>query len=239
MAHPTPANERTAYGYVRVSTELQVREGQSLEAQWTHIQAYAEMHGLDIRGFFSDDGISGARADNRPGLTETMDAVCREQAVLIVFSLSRLARSVGDAVALVRKLEQHHADLISLSEDLNTTTAAGRFTFHVFAALGQLERELIGERVRSVMALKKSRNERVGTVPFGFILGDDGSTLHPDPAEQKAIRRIQRYRANGLSYAAVAAKLNTARVPSKKGGRWHGPTVSQILKRLETLNRSS
>lgn len=232
MTHTRPHNKRIAFGYCRVSTEIQAREGQSLEAQRTHIQAYAEMHGLDIRGFFSDDGISGARADNRPGLTETMDTVCREQAVLIVFSLSRLARSVGDAVALVRKLEQHHADLISLSEDLNTTTAAGRFTFHVFAALGQLERELIGERVRSVMALKRSRGERLGNVPYGYQLDADGITLHPDPTEQKTIRKIQRLRDQGLSYARVADRLNAQNIPSKTGGRWYGPTVQQILKRL-------
>ena len=82
-----------AFGYARVSTEGQAVDGVSLDAQRAKIEAWCTAHGYDLVTTFEDAGISGGRADNRPGLQDAMDAACGEGAALVTYSLSRLARS--------------------------------------------------------------------------------------------------------------------------------------------------
>ena len=80
----------TAYGYVRVSTEEQAREGVSLDAQRAKVQQYCDLHGLALARVYADEGISGKRADNRPGLQDAITAACGGKGALVVYSLSRL-----------------------------------------------------------------------------------------------------------------------------------------------------
>src|ERR1700733_5092631 len=67
----------TAVGYIRVSTEEQAREGVSLDAQREKIAAYCALHGQRLERTYADEGISGKRADNRPGLQEALDRTCK------------------------------------------------------------------------------------------------------------------------------------------------------------------
>ena len=85
-----------ATAYIRVSTAQQAEEGVSLEAQQARIAAYCMANGLELVNTFTDAGLSGKRADNRPGLQAALEAVCNDGGILVVYSLSRLARSVGD-----------------------------------------------------------------------------------------------------------------------------------------------
>src|SRR3990170_126433 len=97
---------RRATGYVRVSTERQVNEGVSLEAQRERIAAWCKATDHELSKVHTDEGLSGKRADNRPGLLAALEDVCREGGVLIVYSLSRLARSTRDAIAIADRLEK-------------------------------------------------------------------------------------------------------------------------------------
>ena len=91
---------KQAIGYVRVSTEQQASEGVSLEAQAARIRAYAALNELDLAAIYTDAGLSGKRSDNRPQLQAALDHATRIGGVLVVYSLSRLARSTRDTLAL-------------------------------------------------------------------------------------------------------------------------------------------
>src|SRR5512143_899149 len=91
-----------AIGYVRVSTEEQAREGVSVDMQQTKIRAWCELNDCALADIYTDAGISGKRADNRPGLAQAL-ASCTPGSVLIVYSLSRLARSTRDTLDIAER----------------------------------------------------------------------------------------------------------------------------------------
>ena len=115
---------KTAIGYIRVSTEGQVTEGVSLDAQRAKIEAWCLANDVQLGGVFVDAGISGKRADNRPELQAALNAVCKCGGVLVVYSLSRLARSTKDTISIAERLSKSNADLVSLSEKIDSTSAA-------------------------------------------------------------------------------------------------------------------
>ena len=120
---------QTAIGYVRVSTEDQANEGVSLEAQKAKLAAWCLANDYELSMVLVDAGLSGGRADNRPGLQSAIDQACKTKSALIVYSLSRLARSTKDTIAIGERLDRAGADLVSLSEKIDTTSAAGKMIF--------------------------------------------------------------------------------------------------------------
>jgi DNA invertase Pin-like site-specific DNA recombinase len=97
-----------------VSTAEQAAEGVSLEAQAARLAAWCGAHGYTLTSadVHADAGYSGKRADNRPGLQAALDAVCGAGGVLVVYALSRLARSTRDALQIAERLERAGADLV-------------------------------------------------------------------------------------------------------------------------------
>jgi DNA invertase Pin-like site-specific DNA recombinase len=189
-----------------VSTEDQAREGVSLEAQEAKIRAWADLNGYDDVEVFVDAGISGSRADNREGLQDALSAI-RKGDALIVYSLSRLARSTKDTLEISELLMNKGTDLVSLSEKIDTTTAAGRMVFRMLAVLGEFERDQLAERTRGAMAYKKSKGELIGAIPYGCTLGPDGKTLLENPEEQEVIQAARELKASGVSLRTIARSL--------------------------------
>jgi site-specific DNA recombinase len=215
----------TASIYLRVSTAGQAAEGVSLEAQEARARKWAEANGYEVAGLHCDAGISGKRAENRPGLQAALAEVCRTKGALIVYSLSRLARSTKDAIAIAERLEKAGADLVSLSEKIDTTSAAGKMVFRMLAVLAEFERDLISERTRGAMAHMASQGRRVGEVPYGFRVAEDGLYLREDPAEQRLLSLIRHLKANGCTWATVAEELNARGFVTKKGLQWSWRTA--------------
>jgi DNA invertase Pin-like site-specific DNA recombinase len=181
---------------------------------------------------FIDAGISGKRADNRPQLQSALDTVCNDGGVLVVYSLSRLARSTKDTIAISERLDKAGADLVSLSEKLDTTSAAGKMVFRMMAVLAEFERDQVSERTCSAMAHKKSKGERVGTVPFGYTLSADGITLVENADQLRAIELIHSLKQSGFSLRAIAEALEAAGIATQNGqSKWQHTTVNSILKR--------
>src|SRR5579863_7593107 len=102
----TKQTTKTAIGYVRVSTSAQADEGVSLDTQRAKVKAYCDLHGLDLMRTHADEGMSGGRADNRPGLQAVLKSVCRHKGVLVVYSPSRFARSTRDCIDLIARIEE-------------------------------------------------------------------------------------------------------------------------------------
>lgn len=220
------------YGYIRVSTDGQAADGVSLEAQEARIRAWCLANDATLAGVFIDAGVSGKRADNRPELQAALDAVCKTGGALVVYSLSRLARSTKDTISIGERLQKSGADLVSLSEKIDTTTAAGKMVFRMMAVLAEFERDQVSERTIAAMAHKRSKGERIGKVPFGYNLAADGKTLEANAAEQHTLDLIRQLRAEGESLRAIAAELSRQGIQTKEGTTtWSHATIQRIIGR--------
>jgi DNA invertase Pin-like site-specific DNA recombinase len=115
-----------------------------------------------------EDCDSGARAD-RPGLRKALD-YARDRDVLIVWKLDRLGRSLPHLIETVTALEKRGVGFRSITEAIDTTTPGGRLVFHLFGALGQFERDLIGERTRAGLVAAAARGRKGGRKPV--VIGE-------------------------------------------------------------------
>ena len=162
-----------AVGYLRVSTGKQVMGGVSLGAQRERIAEWCVANDHKLVKVYVDAGMSGGRAANRSGLRAALAHACRIRTALVTYSLSRLARSTRDAIDISERLRKAGADLVSLSEHLETTTAAGRMVFRMLAVLAEFERDLISERTAAAMRHKRGRREYTGgSPPYGWRVGE-------------------------------------------------------------------
>ncbi|MDM8000202.1 MAG: recombinase family protein [Dehalococcoidia bacterium] len=221
-----PRQQPHAVGYARVSTEEQAREGVSLEAQRARIEAWAQGNDTPLIGFFEDAGISGSRTENREGLQGAISLACEKRAILVVYSLSRLSRSTKDTLALAERLEKAGADLVSLSEKIDTTSAAGKMVFRMLAVLNEFERDQISERTSAALRHKRDKRQAYSPTPYGFDRVGDLLVINPD--EQRVIEDILDLRAKGWSLREIAGILNRDSVPAKNGGVWHPSSVRSV-----------
>lgn len=219
-----------AIGYVRVSTAEQAAEGVSLDAQRARITAWAHANAADLADVFTDAGLSGGRADNRPGLQAALNAACTAKAALVVYSLSRLARSTRDAITISERLDRAGADLVSLSEKIDTTTAAGKMVFRMLAVLAEFERDQTSERTTAAMQHKKARREYTGgEAPYGWRVAADGVALEADEAEQRVLRAATKLRAGGSSLRQIGCHLTAGGMRQRNGRAWHHPQSVKML----------
>lgn len=145
--------------YCRTSTQMQ---STGLEAQARALKTYCDANDLNGYILYSDEGISGTKA-NRPELDRLIAAVERgEVTSVIVYSFSRFARSVTHLLQALQKFDECGVSFISISENLDTRTSTGRFVFTILAALAALEREILVERVKTGLANAKAKGKRLG-----------------------------------------------------------------------------
>ena len=182
-------------GYARVSTDEQ-----NLDLQRQALTAA----GCDT--IYEDRGISGA-AVNRPGLDQALRTV-QAGDVLTVWKLDRLGRSLPHLIQVIDGLGKAGAGFVSLSENIDTTTAGGRLYFHLMGALAEFERSLIGERTRAGMQAARQRGKHVGR-PAGLT--------------EQQIRHARDLRAMGRQVAEIADLFGV-----------HRSTVSRALRESVT-----
>lgn len=139
-------------GYARVSTEEQ-----SLDLQ---------LRALETAGcgkIFKDRGVSGA-VNKRRGLDRALKCA-KSGDVLVVWKLDRLGRSLPHLIDTITALRDRDVGFLSLQEQIDTTSAGGRFYLHILAALAEFEREMIRDRTKAGMAAAKKRGVRLGRPP--------------------------------------------------------------------------
>lgn len=136
-------------GYARVSTD-----DQTLDLQLDALRDCEEVY---------QEKASGKSKD-RPELAHCLKAL-RTGDVLVVWRLDRLGRSLPDLVQIVTLLEERGIGFESLTEKIDTTSAAGKLTFHVFAALAEFERNIIRERTKAGLDAARARGRKGGRKP--------------------------------------------------------------------------
>jgi len=151
-----------------------------------------------------------------------------EADALLVVKLDRLTRSVGDLGSMVERCQREGWALLSVSESIDTRTAAGRLVLNVLGSVAQWEREAIGERTSTAMQHMAARGEYTGgQAPYGRRL--QGRVLVAEDAEQKAIAIARELRAAGLSLRAIGARLTAGGCLPRSGRAWHAETVKAMV----------
>ena len=171
---------------------------------------------------------SAPREAKRRRLLALIDA--RQVDAVIVAKLDRLTRSVRDLADLLEQFERRGVALVSVSESLDTSTAAGRLVLNVMMSVAQWEREAVGERTRDAMRHKKAQGQRVGTVAYGYELAADGRTLQPNATEQSALTILRDCRHAGFSMKAIAEELNRRGCATRAGSAWRFEYVRSLLR---------
>ncbi len=219
-----------AVGYVRVSTDQQTENGESLDLQATKIKAMTEVQGAELVDLIVDAGES-AKNLTRPGMAQLLDLVGSGTVnAVIVYKLDRLTRSVRDLADLLDTFDRRGVSLVSVSESLDTATAAGRPVLNVMASVAQWEREVIAERTREALTSKRAKGQRTGNVPFGYSLEADGVHLVENPEEQRVIGIVRKLRTAGHSLREIADELNRQGHETRRGSAWRHQYVANVVR---------
>lgn len=233
-----PTRERqVAVLYARFSPRPNAKECESIEFQLERLRTWAASVGLEIARDYSDEEVSGKSQLGRPELELAIAHACRTRGILVVYSLSRLARSAKDAIEIVERLDRSRADIASLTERIDTSTPTGRFFFTVMAGLAQLEREQLAERTSDAMRRHQAsgrRMTRADRCPYGYqAAGEDGAALIPVHDEQLVIQVMRTARESGRSFRDIGAHLDQLGHRRRNGQPWStSPAlISKILKR--------
>lgn len=220
---------KQAIGYIRVSTQSQANEGVSLEAQEAKIVSWCKANDYELVKVYVDAGISGKRMDTRKELLLALAALKKGMA-LVSYSLSRLARSTKDAIAIGELVAKKKADMVSLTEQIDTTTAAGKMMFQMLSVLGEFERNLVAERTSNALQHKKRTGQVYTNItPYGFE-AIDGKLVQVEQ-EVAVVAEIQAARAARTTLQAIANNLNDRGIPTKTGKTWAPATIHRLMKR--------
>jgi len=228
----------TAAIYVRVSTEDQASEGTSLDVQQERCRAYCVAQGWEVQRVYVDAGVSGALA-SRPALDELLGAVRAGMVeVVLVAKLDRLGRSAGHLSPLLEELDERDVAFVSLAEQWDTSTAAGRFVRGMFAQLAQLERDTIRDRTSSGRRARVAAGGWGGgdCAPYGYQVVGNGKDAHLEVDEGEAAmlnRAASLLLDQAMTTTEVARALNAEGFLPRKAPRWSQTNLRNVLKRTQ------
>ena len=212
-----PALRAITYG--RVSTGKQATSGISLDDQAEKLAEVVDSRGWVHIAHLTDPGLSGRKMTNRKGLLDALSRLDRNEAdVLVAAKIDRVSRSTTDFARLLDQAEKKGWKLVVLDADVDTTTAAGRLLVDVVSAAASFESRRIGERAKSVHAVRRAQGKRAGQSP-----------LLPDDVRL----RIAGEHAEGKSLNAIASALNEEGVSTAKGGKWYASTISHVIRSVD------
>ncbi len=240
--------------YVRVSTSQQV-DKESLKFQEERIRQYCKAQGYSIYKLYREEGVS-AKDTNRPRLAELMnDIKGGKLQIVIVTKLDRITRSLKDMISLIEFFQQHDIQLISITQNIDTTGPMGRFILNILGSVAQVEREIDSERVSEHMhhrALSGKWNG--GPVTFGFVtrerifnelkklgkkedealkeaseLCPETKKLYIDEKEAGIVKKINDYYLRFKSIRRVTHLLNKEGIRTRKNSTWATPSIARVL----------
>ena len=145
--------------YARVST---TNHGQDVGLQTRELRQFAGARCWTVAGEYIDEGVSGSK-DSRPELNRLMaDAHKRRFDVVCVWRFDRFARSVSHLLRALETFKALGIDFVSYSEQMDTSTPAGKMVFTVLGAVAELERSLTVERVRAGLRNARAKGKTLG-----------------------------------------------------------------------------
>lgn len=210
--------------YPRVSTEDQFRNGHSLDEQKERMLKLCDYKNYEVYKVYEDAGIS-AKNMNRPAFQEMIQDI-KDGKInkIIVYKLDRLTRSIKDLEEICTFLEENNCSLESMCEDINTSTANGKFFIRMLTILAQLEIERTSERTKFGMVGAVKKGHFVGRPPIGYDKIDKKLVIND--IESEVIRRIFDLYIKGIAANAITKLLNEEKALNRK---WIPTLIDRIL----------
>ena len=214
--------------YLRVSTDRQAKEGDSLEEQESELRKFCDYRNFRIHRILIEKGKSGGNT-NRPEYQKLIqDIAAKKINAVVVKKLDRLSRSLLDFEQLMTTMQDNDVEFISLRENFDTTTAMGKAMLRIALVFAQLEREQTSERLRDVLSFRASQGLfNGGMYPYGYTAIN--KELTPHLKEKKIVEVMIRQFIELKSVADVASFLNDQGYRNRTGKLWDRRQVQRIL----------
>ncbi|MDD5456260.1 MAG: recombinase family protein [Candidatus Margulisbacteria bacterium] len=214
--------------YIRVSTERQANEGDSLEEQESELKKFCDYRNYQIHNIYIERGKSGGNT-NRPEYQKLIkDVEQKKIKAVVVKKLDRLSRSLLDFEQFMKLLQEKEIEFISLKESFDTTTAMGKAMLRVALVFAQLEREQTSERIADVMGHRASMGHfNGGRRLYGYSIVE--KELVPYPKEKQIVETIFQKFLETRSTVAVMHYLNENGFPYRNGKRWDERQIQKML----------
>ena len=221
-------NERKIAGvYIRVSTEDQAREGFSLGEQEEKLLQLCKFKELEVYKVYKDAGISAKDMEHRPQFQAMLQDMKEGKINYIVaYKLDRITRSVRDLEELISVLEQYNCFLLCDRDDVNTSTANGRFFVRMLTVLSQLEIEIVSERTKFGLNGAIKSGHIPGQRPFGYTKSEDKKMII-DNATRPYVEKIFDMYLEGKSFQQIANYFKENNIYPKK--KWHDTAIQKII----------
>lgn len=221
-------NERKIAGvYIRVSTEDQAREGFSLGEQEEKLLQLCKFKELEVYKVYKDAGISAKDMEHRPQFQEMLKNMKEGKLNYIVaYKLDRITRSVRDLEELISVLEQYNCFLLCDRDDVNTSTANGRFFVRMLTVLSQLEIEIVSERTKFGLNGAIKSGHIPGQRPFGYKSAED-KRMVIDNSTRLYVEKIFDMYLEGKSFQQIANYFRENKIFPKKN--WKDTTIQKII----------
>jgi len=215
-------------GYIRNSRLIQEN---SVETQNTLITDFCKTHDIKLDKIIVDEGISGSgdKTEKRDGYNSLMSMIDNgEVDTLVVISISRWGRNLGEIYKSVQLMETKGVKFLSIKENIDTSSPYGRFTINLLSSLYEMELELIRERTKDTLKVKKENGKVYSKTPFGY--DRVGNDLVENKKEKRLLRKMLKLKNGGLSYGDVSKYLKKNRHKTKSGKGWSRENVYSVLK---------
>ena len=221
-------NERKVAGvYIRVSTEDQAREGFSLGEQEEKLLQLCKFKELEVYKVYKDAGISAKDMEHRPQFQEMLkDMKEGKLNYIVAYKLDRITRSVRDLEELISVLEQYNCFLLCDRDDVNTSTANGRFFVRMLTVLSQLEIEIVSERTKFGLNGAIKSGHIPGQRPFGYKSAED-KRMVIDNSTRPCVEKIFDMYLEGKSFGQIANYFKENSIYPKKN--WKDTTIQKII----------
>ncbi len=221
-------NERKVAGvYIRVSTEDQAREGFSLGEQEEKLLQLCKFKDLEVYKVYKDAGISAKDMEHRPQFQEMLkDMKEGKLNYIVAYKLDRITRSVRDLEELISVLEQYNCFLLCDRDDVNTSTANGRFFVRMLTVLSQLEIEIVSERTKFGLNGAIKSGHIPGQRPFGYKSAED-KRMVIDNTTRPYVEKIFDMYLEGKSFQQIANYFKENNIYPKKN--WKDTTIQKII----------
>lgn len=216
-------------GYVRVSTNYQVKNGDSVENQIQRIRDYCSLNNLELIDIKTDNGISGKSSKNRNGYREIICMIKNKEIDgVVVYSLSRWGRSVRENWESIDLMTKSNIGFYSVKEMVDTSSSMGKFILGVMNCMYQLEVEQLSERTKDVLQYKKKCGQVYSPTLYGFDRIEN--RLVKNKKEQRVLRLINRKKSLGQSLQKISDYLNEKNYKTKTGKQFSRHTLFYMLK---------
>jgi DNA invertase Pin-like site-specific DNA recombinase len=195
-----------AVGYARLSKDGD-REHYSIEAQCQAIESYCQARGWLLVRIYKDRGVSGAiRPTDRPEMARMIEDVLGDGIQYIVVKrLDRFGRKAGELLTLLDALERKGVAVVSIDDNIDTSTPSGRLLRTILAGVAEFERDLIRERTKAGLAVARAKGKWVGRPPRGTVVVD--GRLQDAGRDELARRLKARVYMHGKTIAQASREL--------------------------------